>query len=407
RKGMLDMKKAVQLTQEISEKYRLSLDPLIKVENLSVAQKQKVEILKALLRGAQILILDEPTAVLTPQETEELFIQLEILKNNGHTLVFISHKLNEVKQVCDRITVLRGGKFIATMREADVTKKEISRLMVGREVSMEVEKAAAIPQEVILSVEHLSYRKQTKAVLQDIHFSVRAGEILGIAGVEGNGQEELVNIIVGLLELQQGRVRVRGTDIKNLTVRRIRERGLSHIPEDRIESGVVVQASIQENLIADRYYKKEYNHHYFLLRSRKIAEDCRDLVQQYDIKCSSADQSIKNLSGGNMQKAVIAREISQAPQLLIANQPTRGVDVGSAEFIYQKIIAIRDSGSALLLLSSDLNEVLQLSDRLIVLHNGSIACHLENPQNCADDELGQYMLGLKKQNENEVAKAFV
>ncbi len=405
RRGMLNMGKAVQLTEEISQKYNLHIDPRAKVKSLSVAQKQKVEILKALLRGAEILILDEPTAVLTPQETEELFAQLDILKENGHTLVFISHKLNEIKQVCDRVTVLRNGKFIDTVRERDVTKEEISKLMVGREVSLKVKKKKARTGAASLCVSNLSHRWNKKDLLKNLSFTVRTGEVLGVAGVEGNGQEELVNIITGMDKLQQGSVKVNTVDIGALSVRNIRDLSLGHIPGDRIEYGVAPGASIQDNLVVNRYYQRDYSNKFLLLKLQRISKECTELVSRYDIKCSSIKQNIKDLSGGNMQKVVIARELSAAPKLLVANQPSRGVDVGSAESIYQNIITIRDEGTAVLLISSDLNEVLQLSDRMIVLHNGQIVAHLEHPETYSDSEIGQYMLGIKIQSKDEIDRA--
>lgn len=402
--GFVDFEKAVEMTMELSKKYNLEVDPRAVIESLPVGTKQKVEILKALIRGADILILDEPTAVLTPQETEELFKELINFKEKGHTIIFISHKLKEIKQICDRITIMRNGRNVGVFNNSDITKEEISRLMVGRDVILKAEKSKSNPKDTVLNIKDLNLVNETgKNVLNDIQLSVRSGEILGIAGVEGNGQRELVEIITGLRKAGSGEISINGNAINNLSIKQIRNLRLSHIPEDRMTYGVAADASIEENLISDRYDKKDYNK-LFLLKMNKLNELSGKLINEFAVKCDSQKTSVKMLSGGNIQKVVVAREFSSEPVLLIADQPTRGIDVGATEFIWKKIIEMRDSGAAVVLVSADLNEVMELSDSLIVMYGGEIAAYFEDASKVSEEELGTYMLGLKRQSKEEVRR---
>lgn len=404
KKGLIDFQKAVEITGNLSKQYNLGVDPKAKIEDLPVGTKQKVEILKALLRGAEILILDEPTAVLTPQETEELFQELTNLKSKGHTIIFISHKLNEIKQICDRITIMRNGRNVGVFNTAEISREEISRLMVGRDVILEINKSKSNPGDAVLHVKELNYVNELgKKILKDVSLTVRSGEILGVAGVEGNGQRELVEIITGLRKGSAGNVEISGQTINSLTIKQIRDLKTSHIPEDRMTYGVSAEGSIEENLISDRYDKKEFSKSIFLNMS-KISELSKSLVSQFRVKCSSPGQSVKMLSGGNIQKVVVAREFTTDPKLLVADQPTRGIDVGATEFIRNKIVEMRDGGTAVLLISADLNEVLELSDSLIVMYGGEIAAYFEDASKVSEVELGTYMLGLKAQTKEEVGR---
>ncbi|MFJ5717860.1 ABC transporter ATP-binding protein [Neobacillus sp. NPDC093127] len=401
----VDKEQALTITKNLAEKYNFNIDPNAKVEGLSVGIKQKVEILKALIRGAEILILDEPTAVLTPQETEELFKQLILLKENGHSIIFISHKLQEIKSICDRLTIMRSGKSMGVYATKDVTKEEISKLMVGRDVILKMQKSKSNPKEPVLKVSNLSYLNDDgKKILNKISLYVRRGEVLGIAGVEGNGQGELVEIITGLRKGYSGKVQILGEDISPLTIKSIRNLGISHIPEDRMTYGVAQDVDIEQNLISDKYDSKELNGKFLLKRSR-IRELTDRLIEEYKVKCNSPNQNVKMLSGGNIQKVVVAREFSSNPELLVANQPTRGIDVGASEFIRKKIIELRDQEKAVLLISADLNEVLELSDSLAVMYNGEIVAHFNDSEKVTEEELGLFMLGLKKQSNDELRRA--
>jgi len=402
RMGFIDYAKAEEMTRRVSEKYNFDIDLHAKVKDLPVGIKQKIEILKALLRGAQILILDEPTAVLTPQETHELFIQLKTLKEEGHTIIFISHKLHEIKEICDRITILRSGRTVGEAEVKDLTEQDISRMMVGRDVILTVTKEKAEPGETVLRVRDLTTRDQFgKKTLDGVSLSVRRGEILGVAGVEGNGQREIAETVTGLLGYESGEITVKGEDIKRRSIRSIRELGTSHIPEDRMTYGIVADASVQDNMISDRYYRKEYNKG-GLLDDQKIRGEIDRNIVDYLVKCDDRTQPVRMLSGGNIQKVVVAREFSSAPELAIANQPTRGIDVGATEFVRGRIVELRDQGTAVLLISADLNEVMELSDSLIVMCEGKIAAYYPDSTDVTEEELGEYMLGLKKMSPEEI-----
>ncbi|MBU0927810.1 MAG: ABC transporter ATP-binding protein [Spirochaetes bacterium] len=402
--GMYDLEEAVRITQSLSDKYNLKVTPRARVVDVSVSMRQKLEILKTLYRGARILILDEPTAVLTPQETDELFVELKDLRDKGHTIIFISHKLGEVFELCDRVTVMRDGAMIATHDSGDVDRQTISNEMVGREVRLTVDKKAASPGASALDVRDLSYVDDFGITMVDrVSFSLREGEVLGVVGVDGNGQSELVRILTGSAATLTGSVRKRGTDITNATPRRIRRAGIAHVAEDRMTVGTALPASIADNLLADRYSAPEYTGGGFLRRSA-MAAAAGDIVKRFDIRCSSPGQPVASLSGGNMQKVVIGREFTAAADVLIVSQPTRGVDIGAIEFIHRTILSMRDAGKAILLVSSDLGEVLTLSDSLVVMHSGRIVAYFPDASAVTDKELGLFMLGVKRQDETEIRK---
>ena len=408
RKGLfIDHAKAVAITKEYAEKYNLHVEPEAKVMDIPVGMKQKVEILKALVRGAKILILDEPTnhlAVLTTQETVELFKELRHLKEQGYTIVFISHKLNEIMEITDRLTIMRGGRSMGVYNTCDVTKEEISRLMVGRDVILNVQKDKANPSDVVLRVRDVEYVNEWhKKMLDKISFDVRRGEILGVAGVEGNGQKELVDMLFGFLTPNAGSVTLGSESILGLSQQKLRDRGVALIPEDRMLYGIAGSASIEENLISDRSAEKRLNHGP-LFNMKAIHDEADKLIEDYAVLCKSRKQQVGMLSGGNIQKVVVAREFSGNPVLILADQPTRGIDVGATEFIRKKLVELSRSGIAVLLISADLAEVMELSDSLIVMHGGKIAAYFEDTSTLTDDVMGEYMLGLKTQSEEEIRR---
>ena len=400
----IDRAKAIQITKEYAERFNLHVDPNAKVMDIPVGMKQKVEILKALVRGARILILDEPTAVLTTQETKELFRELINLKEQGYTIIFISHKLNEIMQITDRLSILRGGKYMGTHNTADVTPQEISRLMVGRDVVLSVQKDQAEPTDTVLRVRDVEYVNDWgKKMLDKISFDLRRGEILGIAGVEGNGQKELVDMLFNLNRPNAGTITVNGENIIGLPQNKIREKHVSLVPEDRMLYGIAGAASIEENLISDRSGSKALNAGP-LFRMKEIHKLSEGLVEQYQVLCKSPAQKVGMLSGGNIQKVVVAREFSNDPDLIIADQPTRGIDVGATEFIRKKLVELSRSGIAVLLISADLNEVMELSDSLIVMYGGRIAAYFEDTTELTDEIMGEYMLGLKTQEAEQIGR---
>ncbi|QRG86247.1 ABC transporter ATP-binding protein [Bulleidia sp. zg-1006] len=400
----IDRQKAIQITKEYSKKFNLLVDPNARVVDIPVGMKQKVEILKALVRGAKILILDEPTAVLTTQETVELFKELIHLKQQGYTLIFISHKLNEIMEITDRLSILRGGKFLGVYETEDVTPEKISRLMVGRDVVLRVEKESAKPSEEVLKVRDLEFVNDWgKKMLDKVSFSVRKGEILGIAGVEGNGQKELVDMLFGLDRPNAGSVTVNGENVLGLKQQQLRQKHISLVPEDRMLYGIAASASVEENLLSDRCSHKEYNKG-LLFNMKAIHEASDKLIQEYKVLCKNHDQKVAMLSGGNIQKVVVAREFSNQPELIIADQPTRGIDVGATEFIRRKLVELSRSGIGVLLVSADLNEVMELSDSLIVMYGGKIVAYFEDTSKLDDETMGRYMLGLQKQTPEEIKR---
>ncbi|MBW9212208.1 MULTISPECIES: ABC transporter ATP-binding protein [Terrabacteria group] len=400
----IDRQKAIQITKEYSKKFNLLVDPNARVVDIPVGMKQKVEILKALVRGAKILILDEPTAVLTTQETVELFKELIHLKQQGYTLIFISHKLNEIMEITDRLSILRGGKFLGVYETEDVTPEKISRLMVGRDVVLRVEKESAKPSEEVLKVRDLEFVNDWgKKMLDKVSFSVRKGEILGIAGVEGNGQKELVDMLFGLDRPNAGSATVNGENVLGLKQQQLRQKHISLVPEDRMLYGIAASASVEENLLSDRCSHKEYNKG-LLFNMKAIHEASDKLIQEYKVLCKNHDQKVAMLSGGNIQKVVVAREFSNQPELIIADQPTRGIDVGATEFIRRKLVELSRSGIGVLLVSADLNEVMELSDSLIVMYGGKIVAYFEDTSKLDDETMGRYMLGLQKQTPEEIKR---
>ncbi len=385
----IDMNKAVELSDNIAKKYNFDIDVTLKVEELPVGIKQKVEILKALYRGADILILDEPTAVLTPQETDELFVQLKKLKEDGHTIIFISHKLDEIKSICDRATIMRNGKSKGTHNVSDISTSEMSRLMVGRDVVLSFDKKPVSLKETVMKVRNLTVLGSTGIKrVDDLSFDLKAGEIFGIAGVEGNGQSHLIEI------------KVFDKDIRNISIYGIRKLGLAHIPEDRMTLGCAANMNIMDNILSNQYDSPEFSGK-LMLKTKKIESRVNGLIKEYLVKCKSYKQNVGMLSGGNIQKVVVAREFSTDPKIIIANQPTRGIDVGAASFIRQRIIEFRDAGCAVILISADLNEVFELSDRLAVMYKGSFAGVFSDVKNLTEEELGKYMLGIKKDDRLE------
>ena len=405
KKGMfIDYKKAVEITEEYARKYNLFVDPDKRVMDIPVGMKQKVEILKALVRGAKILILDEPTAVLTTQETEELFRELIHLKEQGYTIIFISHKLKEIKQITDRLTIMRAGRSMGVYETANITEQEISRLMVGRDVVLAVQKDKAQPTEPVLQVRDLEYTNEwNKKMLDHVSFSVRRGEILGVAGVEGNGQGELVQMLFNLNQPDAGTATVNGKDIIGMPQDKIRALGVSLVPEDRMTYGIAGAATIEENVISDRVSEKRFNKGP-LFNMKAIHEESDRLIKDYTVLCKSRQQKVQMLSGGNIQKVVVAREFSSDPELIIADQPTRGIDVGATEFIRKKLVELSRKGAAVLLVSADLNEVMELSDSLIVMYGGQIAAYFEDTSMLTDEIMGEYMLGLKRQSDEEIRR---
>ena len=405
RKGIfIDREKAIEITKENAEKYNLHVEPEMRVADIPVGMKQKVEILKALVRGAKILILDEPTAVLTAQETEELFKELKGLKEEGYTIVFISHKLNEIKEITDRPTIMRNGRSMGVYETKDVSKEDISRLMVGRDVVLNVQKDKAKPTDTVLKVRNLEYVNEwNKKMLNGVSFDVRKGEILGIAGVEGNGQKELIDMLFSLGTPDSGTAEVNGKSILNIGQKPVRDMGVSLVPEDRMLYGIAGTASIEENVISDRAGSKELNSGP-LFNMKAIHELSDRLIKEFTVLCKSSAQQVGMLSGGNIQKVVVAREFSNDPVLILADQPTRGIDVGATEFIRKKLVELSRSGIAVLLVSADLAEVMELSDSLIVMHDGKIAAYFEDTSTLTDEEMGEYMLGLKEQTPEEIRR---
>ncbi len=408
RKGksdIFDLEKAVAITEELADKYNLKVFARARVVDVSVSMRQKLEILKALYRGAKILILDEPTAVLTPQETDELFVELQQLRSHGHTIIFISHKLNEIFKFCDRVSVMRDGRMIGTHKVSDVDRQTISNEMVGREVLLSVQKKKAEPGERVMVAKDLSYIDDFGiAALDHVSLALRKGEILGVVGVDGNGQSELVRILTGSARTLSGSVSVRGRDVTNGKPGTLRRAGVAHIAEDRMTVGTALPASIEDNLMADRYLRPEFTGKGGFLKRGAMAQSASDIVSTFDIRCRSAKQLVSSLSGGNMQKVVIGREFTADADILIIAQPTRGVDVGAIEFIHRRIIEMRDQGKAVLLVSSDLQEVMTMSDSLVVMNSGKIVAYFEDASSTTDKELGLYMLGLKRQGAEEIGK---
>ena len=396
--GFLQKAEARKKVMALSEKYGLRVDPDALISDISVGMQQRVEILKMLYRDNEILIFDEPTAVLTPQEIDELMEIMRGFKKEGKSILFITHKLNEIMAVADRCTVLRKGKYMGTVDIKDTTKEELSRMMVGRDVQLQVNKKPANPGKVVLDVEnvtmHNSQRK--KDSVKDVSFQVHAGEIVCLAGIEGNGQTEFIYGLTGLEKLTNGKITLDGQDITHASIRQRSKDGMSHIPEDRHKHGLVLDYSLENNMVLQRYWQPEFQKGGFI-RADKVREYSDKLIAQYDVRSGQGSSTIvRSMSGGNQQKAIIAREIDRDPKLLIAVQPTRGLDVGAIEYIHKQIVAERDKGTAVLLVSLELDEVMNLSDRILVMYEGEVVGEFD-PKTTTVQELGLYMAGARKQ----------
>lgn len=394
--GFMDVKTAAKKLKTLSEKYGLDIDPNAKISQISVGMQQRVEIIKTLYRGAEILIFDEPTAVLTPQEITELIQIMKNLINEGKSIILITHKLKEIMEVCDRVTVIRKGQGIDTLNVADTNEQELANLMVGREVSFKTDKTSATPDEEVLNIKDLTVKdiRDVTAVNQ-LNLSVRAGEVVGIAGVDGNGQTELVEALTGLLKVDSGTITIDGRETGGLKPRRITETGVGHIPADRHKHGLVLDFQVSENMVLQTYYQKPYSNK-GILNHKEIRKHSKKLIEEFDVRTPSETALARSLSGGNQQKAIIAREIDREPKLLIASQPTRGLDVGAIEYIHKRIIEQRDNGKAVLLVSFELEEIMNVSDRIAVMFEGQIVA-IVDPKETNETELGLLMAGSKKE----------
>lgn len=392
--GMLDVKTAARKIEELSARYGLNVDPYAKIEDISVGMQQRVEIIKTLYRDANVLILDEPTAVLTPQEIAELQVILKNLVAEGKSIILITHKLKEIKAVADRCTVIRRGKTIGTVEVASTSEQKMAEMMVGRSVAFKVDKQPGKPGETILQLDRLTVRNSKKVEgLKAFSLEVRAGEIVGIAGVEGNGQSELVEAITGLARVESGSIMFKGDSIAELGIRQRIAKGIGHIPEDRQKRGLVLDYTLEENMIIEKYYLPPFSKRGLLNKSfiRKYSEQ---ILKSFDVRSGQGAVSMaRSLSGGNQQKAIIGREIEQNPALLIAVQPTRGLDVGSIEYIHRRLIEHRDKGNAVLLVSLELDEILNVSDRIAVVNNGQLI-GIVNASETNENEIGLMMAGV-------------
>ena len=397
--GFLQKAEARKKVLALSEKYGLHVDPDAMVEDITVGMQQRTEILKMLYRENEILIFDEPTAVLTPQEIEELMQIMRNLAAEGKSILFISHKLNEIMSVADRCSVLRKGRYIGTVNIKDTSREELSRMMVGRDVEFVVHKEPARPGKTILEVEGLTVASKSHGnnAVKDVSFTVRAGEIVCIAGIDGNGQTELVYGLTGLEPLKGGRITLEGQDITHASIRKRSTLGMSHIPEDRHKHGLVLDYTLEDNMVLQRYFQPEFVNRAGFLKRKAIRDYAGRLIEQYDVRSGQGPVTIaRSMSGGNQQKAIVAREIDKAPELLIAVQPTRGLDVGAIEYIHKQIVAQRDAGKGVLLVSLELDEVMALSDRILVMYEGEIVGQLD-PKTTTVEELGLYMAGAKRE----------
>lgn len=391
-KGVLDLKKANADILELSERYGLAVDPTAKVEDISVGAQQRVEILKTLYRGADILIFDEPTAVLTPAEILELMDIMKTLVKEGKSIILITHKLDEIRAVADRVTVIRRGKSIQTVSIEGATNKDLAEMMVGRSVSFVTEKEEAQPKEVVLQISDLVVNENRGVpAVKELSLDVRAGEIVGIAGIDGNGQSELIQAITGLRKVKSGSIKIKGQEVVGLSPRKITEMNVSHVPEDRHRDGLVLEMMLSENIALQTYYKEPLSKN-GVLNYNQINSYARKLMEEFDVRAANEIVPASALSGGNQQKAIIAREVDRNPDLLIVSQPTRGLDVGAIEYIHKRLIDERDKGKAVLVVSFELDEILNLSDRIAVIHDGKIQ-GIVKPSETNKQELGILMAG--------------
>ena len=396
--GFLQKKEAREKVLALSEKYGLQIDPDALIEDITVGMQQRTEILKMLYRDNEILIFDEPTAVLTPQEIDELMQIMKNLAAEGKSILFISHKLNEIMAVADRCTVLRKGKCIGTVETKDTSVEQLSAMMVGRDVNFHVEKKPSQPGEVVLDVEHMTVASKVHKnnAVKDVSLKVRRGEIVCIAGIDGNGQTEFVYGLTGLEPLVSGKITMCGQDITKMPIRKRNVLGMSHIPEDRHKHGLVLDYSLEDNLVLERYFEPEFTDKAGFLRRDNIRKYAEKLIDQYDVRSGQGPVTIaRSMSGGNQQKAIVAREIDKDPELLVAVQPTRGLDVGAIEYIHKQLVAQRDAGKAVLLVSLELDEVMDVPDRILVMYEGEIVGELD-PKTTTQEELGLYMAGAKR-----------
>ena len=403
--GFLRKKNAREKVLKLSEAYGLNVDPDALVENITVGMQQRTEILKMLYRENEILIFDEPTAVLTPQEIDELMAVMKGLAKEGKSILFITHKLNEIMAVADRCSVLRKGKYIGTVNIADTTKEELSNMMVGRDVKFVVDKDEAKPTDVVLKVDGMSVKgaRGKKDAVSNVSFDVRAGEIVCIAGIDGNGQTEFVHALTGLSKVSRGSVTLLGEDITNKSIRYRNTHGISHIPEDRHKHGLVLDYSLEENMVLQRYFEPRFQKNGFI-RFDAVRSYAEGLIKGFDVRSGQGPVTIaRSMSGGNQQKAIVAREMDREHKLLVAVQPTRGLDVGAIEYIHKQIVQFRDRGIAVLLVSLELEEVMSLSDRILVMYEGEIVGELD-PKTTTVQELGLYMAGAKRQARKEAAE---
>ena len=402
--GILKKAEARKKILALSEKYGLQVDPDAVISDITVGMQQRTEILKMLYRDNEILIFDEPTAVLTPQEIEELMQIMRNLAAEGKSILFISHKLAEIMAVADRCTVLRKGKYIGTVETKNTTMEELSAMMVGRNVNFHVDKQPAHPGEVVLDVQHMTVASKVhnSNAVKDVSFQVRRGEIVCIAGIDGNGQTELVYGLTGLEPLVGGKIMMDGKDITHASIRKRSVAGMSHIPEDRHKHGLVLDYSLEYNMILQTYFESRFTDRIGFLRRKNIREYSDKLIEQYDVRSGQGSVTpARSMSGGNQQKAIIAREIDKQPEMLVAVQPTRGLDVGAIEYIHKQLVAQRDAGKAVLLISLELDEVMDVPDRILVMYEGEIVGELD-PKKTTQEELGLYMAGAKR---DEVKKA--
>ncbi|EID85499.1 ABC-type transport system, ATPase component [Treponema sp. JC4] len=403
--GFIDRKSVREKIINLSQRYGLAVDPDAKIEDITVGMQQRVEILKMLYRDNEILIFDEPTAVLTPQEIKELMQIMKNLAAEGKSILFITHKLNEIMEVSDRCSVLCKGRYIGTVDIANTNKEELSRMMVGRDVQFTVDKAPANPGKTILDIQHLSVASKLhkKLAVNDVSLKVHAGEIVCIAGIDGNGQSEFIQGITGLenfVHNPETKILLDDVDVSKKSIREKSKAGISHVPEDRHKHGLVLDYTLEQNMVLQRYWEPDFQKHQFI-KTKEVTAYSQELIDKYDVRSGQGCKTpARAMSGGNQQKAVIARELSHDHKLLIAVQPTRGLDVGAIEFLHKAIIADRDAGKAVLLVSYELEEVLNLSDRILVMYEGEIVGEL-NPKETTPEELGLYMAGAKRQNKVE------
>lgn len=403
--GALDLKTAERKVAELSKRYGLSVNPRDKIEDITVGMQQRVEILKTLYRNADIIIFDEPSAVLTPQEIDELMNIIRRLKKEGKTIIIITHKLEEIKAVGDRCTVLRRGKVAGTVNVQDVSEQTLAEMMVGRAVKLSLDKTPATPGRTVLSIHNLCVKNtRGRLAVKNLSLDVRSGEILGIAGVDGNGQSELIYAVTGLLPVESGRIELNGIDITRYSIRQRIEAGISHVPEDRQKHGFISEFTAAENIALKDYYKTPYSRKGGLLDYQAMYRTADALIRDFDIRCGKGAYTLVGaMSGGNKQKVIVAREIELSPDVLIIAQPTRGLDVGAISYIHQRIIAERDKGRAILLVSFELNEIMSLCDRIATISNGSIA-GLSNAGEITEQEIGVMMAGAKNRQAAEEAQ---